>query len=77
MDARKRWAALSRPTRRLIVFAAAGEGTLKLAALRDIKSRPADQIRGPKLLWAAAVLVVNSFGAVPVAYFVAGRRSER
>ena len=36
--------------------------------------RPADQIRGPKWLWAPVVAVVNSAGVVPISYFVFGRR---
>ena len=50
------------------------EGTLKIAALVDLARRPAEQVRGSKALWAAVVVLVNSVGAAPVAYFAYGRR---
>ena len=53
---------------------AAVEGALKLAALVDLWRRPADQVRGSKWGWGAAVLFVNSLGGVPLAYFTRGRR---
>jgi hypothetical protein len=65
---------LSERTRRLLTITAVAEGILKLAALIDIKRRPASQIRGPKWLWAAVVAVVSSAGVVPISYFVFGRR---
>ena len=65
---------LSERTRNLLFSAAIAEGCLKVAALIDLKRRPAGEIRGPKWLWAVAVVIVNSFGAVPVSYFVVGRR---
>lgn len=74
MAARK-WRDLSPPTRKLIIAAAVGEGVLKAAALIDIKRRPADRIRGPKWIWVPLVVGVNSFGGVPLVYFVFGRRA--
>jgi hypothetical protein len=74
MAARKQWSDLDERTRRLLVSAAVAEGFLKLAALVDLKRRPASQVRGPKWLWAAVVTVVSSAGVVPVSYFVFGRR---
>jgi hypothetical protein len=74
MAARKQWSDLSERTRRLLITAAVAEGILRVAALLDIKRRPASQIRGPKWLWAAVVAVVSSAGIVPVSYFVFGRR---
>ena len=50
------------------------EGTLKIAALVDLARRPAEQVRGSKALWAAVVVLLNSVGAAPVAYFAYGRR---
>ena len=44
---------------------AVAEGILKVAALIDIKRRPASQIRGPKWVWAPVVAVVNSAGVIP------------
>jgi hypothetical protein len=77
MAARKQWRDLSEQNRRLLIAAAVAEGILKVAALIDIKRRPASQIRGPKWLWAAMVAVVGSAGIVPVSYFVVGRRQPR
>jgi len=57
--------------------AAVAEGVLKAAALVDLAWRPEARVRGPKLAWAAAILVVNSLGAVPLAYFVVGRQPRQ
>ena len=74
MAARKQWSDLSERNRRLLIAAAAVEGILKVAALIDLKRRPAAQIRGPKWLWATAVTVIGSAGVLPISYFVFGRR---
>jgi Phospholipase_D-nuclease N-terminal len=67
----QQWARLSERQRTLLVGAAAAELSLKIAALVDIARRPAEQIRGPKMLWRAA-MVVNLLG--PLSYFLFGRR---
>jgi hypothetical protein len=72
--AAKRWSDLSERTRRLIIAAAVADGTLRIAALIDIKRRPASQIRGRKWAWATAVAIVNSAGILPISYFVFGRQ---
>lgn len=72
--ARRRWNDLDPRTRRLIVAGGAVEGALKVAALIDLARRPASEVRGSKARWMAAVVLTNSFGAVPVGYFVWGRR---
>ena len=77
MAARKQWSDLSQRSRRLLIAAAAAEGILKVAALIDLKRRPAAQVRGPKWLWATAVTVISSAGVLPVSYFVFGRRQPR
>jgi hypothetical protein len=77
MAARKQWSDLSERTRRLLITAAVAEGILKVAALIDLKHRPASQIRGPKWIWVAVLAVVSSAGVVPVSYFVFGRRQPR
>jgi hypothetical protein len=77
MAAKRRWSDLDESTRKLIITVAVAEGILKVAALIDIKRRPASQIRGPKRLWAPVVGVVSSAGVVPVSYFVFGRRRPR
>ena len=74
--ARRRWSELSERNRRMIVAVGAIEGVLKAAALVDLRRRPADELRGPKKVWALAIVFVNSAGAVPVAYFLFGRRTR-
>ncbi len=69
----RRWADLSPRTRKRILVVGAVEGVLKVAALVDLVRRPADEVRGSKAAWATAIVLVNSGGAVPVAYFVRGR----
>jgi hypothetical protein len=72
--AAKNWSDFSERNRRLIIAAAVAEAGLKTAALIDIKRRPASQIRGSKWIWAPAVVIINSFGGAPLAYFAFGRR---
>jgi hypothetical protein len=74
MTTSKKWSDLSQRNRALLITAAVAEGSLKVAALIDIKRRPASQIRGPKWAWATVVVLVNSFGAAPLSYFAFGRR---
>ena len=73
--ARRRWSDLTPRQRRLILVGVAYEGVLKIAALVDLKRRPADQVRGPKWLWATGIFFVNSVGAMPLAYFRYGRKA--
>ena len=70
----QQWSDLSERTRRLLVTVAAVDAALRVAALIDIKRRPAGQIRGRKGVWAAVVAFVNSAGVVPISYFIFGRR---
>jgi hypothetical protein len=72
--AKKRWSDLSEGTRRVIVVVGALEAMLKAAALADLARRPARSVRGSKLRWATAIVLVNSVGVVPLAYFLYGRR---
>ena len=74
MTTRKKWSDLSQRNQALIITAAVAEGSLKVAALIDIKRRPASQIRGSKWVWATVVVLVNSFGLAPLSYFAFGRR---
>lgn len=69
-----RWSELSQRKRRLIVVTGAVEGVLKIAALVDLARRPNTEVRGSKARWAVALVLINSVGIVPVAYFVVGRR---
>jgi hypothetical protein len=68
------WNDLAPRTRRLIVVASVIEGVLKVAALVDLARRPASEVRGSKARWAVAVTLINSLGAMPIAYFAVGRR---
>ena len=76
MAAKRYWSDLSPRSRKLLLTAAAAEGCLKIAALIDIKRRPASEIRGPKWIWAALVTVVSSAGVLPISYFVFGRSRQ-
>jgi hypothetical protein len=74
MELGRRWSDLDQRTRRLIVVGAVVEGMLKVAALNDLRRRPAGEIRGRKWIWAMVVTLANSAGLVPLAYFRFGRR---
>jgi hypothetical protein len=71
MSRKKRWSDL--PTEQRIGVVALGtfQVGLQIAALVDIRRRPAEQIKGSKAAWAAATFI-TTFG--PLAYFKFGRR---
>lgn len=71
MARKKTWAELSSTQKRVVVVAGVVEVAMTLAAWRDLATRPASTVRGPKPAWALAVLV-QPVG--PVAYFALGRR---
>jgi hypothetical protein len=73
---RKRWNELSPRARRSIIIGGAFEAALKVAALTDLARRSPSQIRGSKPWWAAGIVLVNSVGAVPIAYLTWGRRGS-
>jgi hypothetical protein len=66
-----RWSELSGGQRGGIVAAGVVQVSLLVAALADLRRRPADQINGSKFLW-LPLLFVNFFG--PLAYFRFGRK---
>ncbi|WP_204249123.1 DUF5652 family protein [Nocardia arizonensis] len=72
---RKRWSDLSERERGFIVVASVFDGIAKIAALVDLSRRSEEEIRGSKRLWATVILLVNSVGAVPLAYFLLARRT--
>ncbi|MGE5286852.1 MAG: PLD nuclease N-terminal domain-containing protein [Micromonosporaceae bacterium] len=57
--------------KKVIAVAATAQLSLLMAALFDIWRRPAEQIKGPKRLWAAASFI-NFAG--PISYFLFGRK---
>jgi hypothetical protein len=71
---RRRWSELSSRQRSAIGGAGVLQLGLTLAALIDIRRRPARRIRGGKGVWIAASFV-NFVG--PIAYFAFGRRRQR
>ena len=68
---KKKWSDLTDQQKRAIYVGGALESMLTVAAVRDLGSRPADEVSGPKSLWLLAFLV-QPFG--PLAYFLTGRR---
>jgi hypothetical protein len=70
-----KWQDLSPRARHLILSGAAVEGVLKCMALADLVRRPSEKVRGSKVRWAAAIIILNSFGLVPLVYFRKGRRA--
>lgn len=67
----KKWSDLSVGQQRAVYAAGAVETLLTAAALWDLAHRPADAVRGPKVMWALASFV-QPVG--PLAYFTKGRR---
>ncbi|MET3720821.1 MULTISPECIES: PLD nuclease N-terminal domain-containing protein [unclassified Arthrobacter] len=68
---KKTWKEMSPAARASFVAIGIAQGSLMLAAQRDISKRPADQINGPKAAWRMAALI-NFIG--PIGYFVLGRK---
>ena len=71
MSKRKQWKHLSPGARVGMIGAILVQIALLGAALRDLRARPADEVRGPKGLW-MAVAFINYVG--PLAYFLVGRK---
>jgi len=71
MRKKQQWKDLSSGQRRAIAGAGVVQLALMLAALLDLRRRPADEIRGPKAAWVAASFV-NTIG--PLSYFAFGRK---
>lgn len=67
----KKWSELSTPTRIGIVLMGLIQISLLVAALVDIRKRPAEEINGSKKMW-TALAFINWVG--PIAYFVKGRK---
>jgi hypothetical protein len=70
-SSQKRWSDLSTRQRSGVAGAGLVQLALLVAALVDLRRRPAEQVNGKKAIW-AAVSFVNFVG--PLAYFAFGRR---
>lgn len=68
---RRRWQDLGPRARAATAIGAAVQVGLLVAALRDLRSRSAEEVNGPRWVW-ALVSLVNIVG--PLTYFAAGRR---
>jgi Phospholipase_D-nuclease N-terminal len=68
---RRRWKDISPRARAAIVAAGVAQNSLLVAALVDLRRRPARKVRGDKRLWTAAAFV-SWVG--PIAYFTYGRK---
>jgi hypothetical protein len=73
---RRKWSELSPRARRTIIVVGTIEGMLKVSALVSLARRPAGAVRGSRALWATSIVLLNSAGVVPLAYFVFGRRDR-
>jgi hypothetical protein len=67
----KKWSDLTPGQRAGAVAMMVVQVSLLIAALVDIRRRPAEQINGSKRLW-VGVAFINFIG--PIAYFVFGRK---
>lgn len=63
-------------TRNVIAAIGIGETLLKIIAIIDLVRRRPESVRGKKAAWAAAITAINSAGAVPILYFIFGRRRD-
>jgi hypothetical protein len=72
MSRRTHWNDLSDTQKFAFGFLGAVELVLLIAALADIRRRPAEQISGSKTLW-TVLSFIEFFG--PIAYFLVGRRT--
>lgn len=71
--AKKKWSDLSSGAKAMVVVGGIIELALTTFALKDLRGRSRDAVRGPKWLW-RLVAFVQPVG--PIAYLVLGRRSS-
>jgi hypothetical protein len=69
--AKKKWSDLTPRQQRAVKVGGVIEAVMTAAALRDLASRPAEEVRGSKTAWMLAFFV-QPFG--PITYFAVGRR---
>ena len=72
--ARQKWDELSPARKRVMITLGIADAGLRAWALVDLKNRPAEEVNGPKGVWALALTVVSSAGLLPAAYLLLGRR---
>jgi hypothetical protein len=73
----RQWNELTARQRRLVVLGATLDSVGKVAALADLRRRPAEGVRGPRWAWATAIALTGSAGVLPLAYLLLGRRTDR
>ena len=71
MAQRKTWSDMGKKQQLSVIVGGVVQVALLVAALVDIKRRPAELIRGRKALW-VGLSFINYVG--PLAYFIIGRR---
>lgn len=74
--AKKKWNELTTRQKSLIIGGSALDAALRVWAGRDLASRRASEVNGPKWLWGVGLSAVNSAGILPVIYLVKGRRAR-
>jgi hypothetical protein len=68
---RRKWSELSPLARFALVASGVVQLALLAAALWDLRSRPAEEVRGNKVIW-LGVSFINFIG--PISYFAIGRK---
>ncbi|MBD3947769.1 PLDc N-terminal domain-containing protein [Nocardioides ganghwensis] len=69
--AKKSWGDMTPTQKKIVVVTGIAEVALTAWCVKDLRQRPAELVRGPKLLWGPA-LSVQPLG--PIAYLVWGRK---
>lgn len=69
---RRDWAELSGGQKAVVLALASVQLSMAVSAWADLATRPQDEVRGRKSVW-AAVIAVNFVG--PIMYFLRGRRT--
>lgn len=69
--AKKKFSEMTTSQRAGVVAVATAQIALSVWAARDLKDRPSDQVRGPKLMWGLA-MPIQPFG--PIGYLALGRK---
>ncbi len=69
--AKKSWADMTPTQKKLVVVGGIVEVAVTTWCLRDLKQRPAELVRGPKVLWGPA-MSVQPIG--PIAYLLWARK---